>query len=140
MSDFDFENFSIEPEDDEVERDIDLDISNYGLSVRNLQVSPYESLNMLDLRDILDDNIEKMSDIQKKRLWRHDFKLLFYSKLMAARLAEVYNFEYSRDIPEEKWWWHLNNRELIKKIYSSFRQNKTRKTVTSSKVNYYINQ
>lgn len=140
MSDFDFENFSIEPEDDEVERDIDLDISNYGLSVRNFQVSPYESLNMLDLRDILDDNIEKMSDIQKKRLWKHDFKLLLYSKHMAARLSKVYNFEYSRDISEGKWWWHLNNRELMKKVYLSFHQNKTRKTVTSSKVNYYINQ
>lgn len=139
-NDFDFENFSIEPEEFELERNLHQDIINYGLSVNDFEVSPYESLNMLDLRDIIDENKNKLSNREKILLRKFDIKLLSNADLMSRHLSKVYDFNYSEDIPLDKWWWHLNNQELISKIIRGSRRNRRNTVKSKVKVKAYITE
>lgn len=112
-----FDDFLNELTECEVERNLRQDVNNFGLSVTNLLVSPYESLNMLDLRDILAENYQKLSQGEKRDLYFYDIKLLRNAKNTCAHIAKVYDFNCSKSIPTNRWWWHLNNKTLIDQIY-----------------------
>lgn len=100
---FDIENMPLERTREDLIRD-------YGLSVNNFHVSPYESVNMFDIRDILLENEEELTDKQKQLLKSHDEFLLFNASKMFRYIQEskAYNFEYSKEVPLEQWWWHLD--------------------------------
>lgn len=115
MPKYDSEGFIIGPEEGE-ERDIDHDIKVYMHSVNNFSVSPDESLDMLDLRDILYENTHLMTDRQRRILSFCDLSLLSNAYKMTQHLSKVYDFEYSKDIPSQFWWWHLNNQNLVTRI------------------------
>jgi hypothetical protein len=84
-------------------------IKEYYWYLNNLEISPYESMNMLDVRDYLHDNFHKLT-IDEQSLVEHlDHILHLNASTMHDHLSQVYNFDNSAEVPPDKWWWHLHS-------------------------------
>lgn len=84
------------------------DILNYGEDVVDVESSPFENLRMLHDRTKLHEIQAKLNYEEKVLLAYYDVKLIENAQLMVEHVSKVYNFNLSKDIPSEQWWWHLD--------------------------------
>lgn len=83
-------------------------IMNYGDDVTDVEDSPYEKLRMLHDRTELQSYENQLEFDEKVMLAYCDLKLIENAKVMVERIKTVYDFELSKNIPLEQWWWHLD--------------------------------
>ncbi len=83
------------------------DIEIYGKSVDDIEVSPFESVNMLHRRSKLENVIHELTHDEKMKLLQFDMQLIKNAKKMSKHIKEVYDFSLS-DEPLNEWWWHLD--------------------------------
>lgn len=83
-------------------------ILNYGDYVSELETSPFESLRMLYDRTDLFKIQEELDFDEKVLLCTYDVKLIENAEKMVKHISQIYNFDYSSNIPYEQWWWHLD--------------------------------
>lgn len=82
-------------------------IENYGLSVNDLDVSPFESMDMLHLRSKIEKVLSELTNEETAKLFQYDLKLVENAKDMAEHISEIYSFSMSTE-PTSQWWWHLD--------------------------------
>jgi hypothetical protein len=85
---------------------LDRDVRNYGYSVDDFELSPFELVDMLDLRSRLHENYNKLDEFSRQQLKNYDKILLLNAKEMYKALSSVYDFD--NDKPFDEWWWHLD--------------------------------
>lgn len=83
-------------------------IMNYGEYVCDLESSPFESLRMLYDRTDLFKIQDELDFDEKVLLGTYDLKLIENAEKMVKHISQIYNFDYSSNIPYEQWWWHLD--------------------------------
>lgn len=83
-------------------------ILNYGDDVCDLESSPFESLRMLYDRTDLYKVQDELDFDEKVLLGIFDLKLIENAEKMVEHISQIYNFDYSSNIPYEQWWWHLD--------------------------------
>ena len=81
-------------------------IEDYGLSVNDLDVSPFESMEMLHLRSKIERVFNELTNEERTKLFQYDVILVKNAKEMAEHLSEIYSFSMSTE-PISLWWWHL---------------------------------
>jgi hypothetical protein len=90
-------------------------ISNYGLLLDSLELSPFETLNALNLRSDLQKEVINMTNQEQLKLYQYDLYLLEHIDEIKNHLENVYDFRDSIE-PFEQWWWHLDriiSKEII---------------------------
>jgi hypothetical protein len=83
------------------------DIEIYGEEVTDVEVSPFESIDMLHLRSRLNKDSHKMTLKERILLMKFDLRLLENVDKMVEHIGETYDFSNSIE-PLEEWWWHLD--------------------------------
>lgn len=83
------------------------EVHNFGLSVDDFSVSPFEAIEMLHIRSRLHHHINELDEEHKRLLQEYDQKLFENALRMYKHISQVYNFSKS-DEPDEEWWWHLD--------------------------------
>lgn len=83
------------------------DIKQYGQDVSDLEVSPFETINMLHLRSRLNKESHNMTLKERILLMKFDLELLENVDHMVQHIETVYDFSKSTE-PQEEWWWHLD--------------------------------
>lgn len=83
-------------------------IEHYGDYIDNYIISPFEHIDAWMIRDKLETYKEIMEEKQKEKLKQFDHILYRNAIKMHDYLLSAYNFEHSKNIPLEKWWWHLD--------------------------------
>ncbi|WP_088362466.1 hypothetical protein [Bacillus cereus] len=90
-------------------------ISNYGLLLDSLELSPFETLNALNLRSNLQKEVFNMTNQEQLKLLQFDLFLLNHIEEIKNHLENVYDFKNSIE-PFDQWWWHLDkiiSKEII---------------------------
>ncbi|MED2737480.1 hypothetical protein [Bacillus toyonensis] len=90
-------------------------ISNYGILLDSLELSPFETLNALDLRSDLQKEVINMTNQEQLKLHQYDLYLLNHIDEIKNHLENVYDFKDSIE-PFEQCWWHLDkifSKEII---------------------------
>ncbi len=82
-------------------------IEIYGKGVDDIEVSPFESVDMLHRRSKLESAIHELTHDDKMKLLHFDMQLIKNAKMMTRHINEVYDFSLS-DEPLSEWWWHLD--------------------------------
>ncbi|WP_445506176.1 hypothetical protein [Niallia sp. 03190] len=82
-------------------------IEIYGQCVDDFEVSPFESVDMLQRRSKLEDVIHELTNEERIKLLSYDLKLINNAKKMSDYIGKVYDFSLS-DEPLSEWWWHLD--------------------------------
>ncbi|PAV27668.1 hypothetical protein CIL05_20905 [Virgibacillus profundi] len=82
-------------------------VNDYGILLDSLNLSPFETLNALNLRTNLEKEMNNITNQEKLKLYQHDLYLLDNIKDFKDQLEQVYDFSNS-DEPIEQWWWHLD--------------------------------
>jgi|SRR5690625_107877 len=82
-------------------------INEYGSLLDSLDLSPFETLNALSLRSTLQQEIDKMTNQEKLKMYQYDLWLLDNIKAVKEQLDQVYDFSKSNK-PSNQWWWHLD--------------------------------
>jgi hypothetical protein len=77
------------------------------MCIGNVEISPFESVDLLQRRSDLERVIHELTDDQKMDLAEYDLKLIENAKLMADHIQKAYDFSVS-DQPLSEWWWHLD--------------------------------
>lgn len=83
------------------------DIEYYGEDVTDIEVSPFETIDMLHRRSRLNKESSKMSLQERILLMKYDLKLLENVEEMVKHIGEIYDFSLSAE-PLDEWWWHLD--------------------------------
>lgn len=81
-------------------------IENYGLSVNDLDVSPFESMDMLHLRSKIEKVLSELTNEEIAKLFQYDLKCRECED-MAEHISEIYSFSMSTE-PTSQWWWYLD--------------------------------
>ncbi|MGY3190394.1 hypothetical protein [Lysinibacillus sp. TE18511] len=89
----------------------------YGKSLRHLDVSPFEFLDMLDVRDYLHLKYNELSEHQRYDLEAEDIYLLQNAEEFYQKISTVYDFGNSKDISPEQWWWHLDKWQWLQENF-----------------------
>lgn len=82
-------------------------IEIYGKCVVDIEVSPFESVDMLHRRSNLESVIQELTNEEKIKLLSYDTELIKNAKSMSEHIGEIYDFS-SSDEPLSEWWWHLD--------------------------------
>ncbi|HEU4964587.1 MAG TPA: hypothetical protein VFV52_12145 [Bacilli bacterium] len=82
------------------------DLQAYGELVDDFEVSPFESLDMLHIRDSLEQQMAKLTEQQREQLKKFDLKLFLNAQKMYAHIGQVFNFDGKK--PNQEWWWRLD--------------------------------
>ena len=100
------------------------DIETYGDLVDDFEVSPFESLEMLHIRDSLEENIDHLTDVEREQLKKIDLKLFLNAQKMHAHISQVFNFSGNK--PSEEWWWCLDQlaQADLKTVLNSYTKRK----------------
>jgi hypothetical protein len=103
-------------------------VKNYAVAVEHPEVSGFEHLDMLMLRDRIEDQLTQLSTNQIAQLALADRTLLAHAGAFQRELSHITDLEYERQRrrpPLSHWWWYLdvlaylpdgamNGQELIK--------------------------
>ncbi|MCM3623682.1 hypothetical protein M4D70_15720 [Brevibacillus borstelensis] len=82
-------------------------IEIYGNCVDDLDVSPFESVDMLHRRSKIDLVAHELTYEERMKLLSYDMQLIKNAKLMYNHITEIYDFTLS-DEPLRQWWWHMD--------------------------------
>ncbi|KEF38211.1 hypothetical protein M670_02631 [Schinkia azotoformans MEV2011] len=82
-------------------------IELYGKCIGNLEISPFESVDLLHRRSDLERVVHELTEDQKMKLSEYDLKLIDNAKIMSEHIQKAYDFSVS-DHPLSEWWWHLD--------------------------------
>src|SRR5690625_6848611 len=66
-------------------------INEYGSLLDSLDLSPFETLNALSLRSTLQQEIDKMTNQEKLKMYQYDLWLLDNIKAVKEQLDQVYD-------------------------------------------------
>lgn len=86
-------------------------LKQYVVAVEHPEVSAFEHLNMLMIRDKLADLEPSLTFDEKRRLRAADQKLLKHAAVFQAELARITDLEHERQHrqpPPQHWWWYLD--------------------------------
>lgn len=89
------------------------EIEFYGEDILDLEISPFETMDVLHRRSRLHANYEKLTQEEMELLKQYDQKLLDNASSVYHHINKIYDFQ--NDKPIEEWWWHLDkidNRQL----------------------------
>jgi len=84
-------------------------IKQYYFYLSNLDVSPYETMNLLDIRDYLHEKFTELDKVEQSLVEHLDHFFHLKATQIYDHISKVYNFQNSADIPPDKWWWHLDS-------------------------------
>lgn len=82
-------------------------IEIYGGWVDDIQVSPFESLDILYRRSQLEAVIHELSNEERIELISYNLQLIKNAKRMSEHIGKIYDFP-STEEPLNAWWWHLD--------------------------------
>ncbi|WP_106494819.1 hypothetical protein [Lentibacillus sp. Marseille-P4043] len=94
-------------------------IERYGREIRDLTVSPFETMEMLHLRSALEKEISNMDENEQLRLLYFDLEVIQNIQNIYEHINNIYDFSTSKE-PDTEWWWHLDkviNGEIRIKSY-----------------------
>jgi hypothetical protein len=86
-------------------------LKQYSVAVEHPEVSGFEHLNMLMVRDRLAEQELSLTPDETKRLKATDQRLLEQAAAFQAELARVTTLENERQHrqpPPQRWWWYLD--------------------------------
>ena len=87
------------------------DLEHYLVAVEYPQVSAFEHLDMLMVRDRLAEQEQSLTSDDKRRLKAADQRLLQQAAAFQSELAGITSLEIERghrQPPPERWWWYLD--------------------------------
>ena len=86
-------------------------LKQYSVAVEHPEVSGFEHLNMLIVRDRLAEQELSLTPDETKRLKAADQRLLEQAADFQAELARITTLENERQHrqpPPQRWWWYLD--------------------------------
>jgi 5-bromo-4-chloroindolyl phosphate hydrolysis protein len=81
-------------------------IEDYGELLSDFEISPFESIDGLHIRDRLEEQYVELSEEEKELLQKYDLRLFLQSAEVYEHLKRAFNFDGNKPSPE--WWWRLN--------------------------------
>ncbi|MGZ4134879.1 MAG: hypothetical protein ACXVC1_06100 [Tumebacillaceae bacterium] len=81
-------------------------LKSYSLYVNDFESSPFELVEMLHIRDSLQEQYHNLSTEEKLQLTLSDTQLILNAKEMATLIGNVFDFDSPK--PSSGWWWELN--------------------------------
>lgn len=109
-------------------------IKSYQISVKYPEVSGFEHLEMLQVRDQLALIESQLNEEQKKELSLADQLLIKNAKLFNAELSTVIDLRKKREsehISSSSWWWYLDVLANLPQLYS-LTENQVKKETIST--------
>jgi hypothetical protein len=86
-------------------------LKNYTISVQFPDVSAFEHLEMLEIRDKIAEIEEQLSEQEKKELSLADQILIKNSVVIYGQLSQIIDLRKKRaddNISSASWWWYLD--------------------------------
>ena len=86
-------------------------LKQYSVAVEHPEVSGFEHLNMLMVRDRLAEQELSLAPNEKRQLQAADQRLLEQAAVFQAELARITTLENERrhrQPPPQRWWWYLD--------------------------------
>jgi len=86
-------------------------LKHYTTSVKHPNVSGFEHVEMLVMRDKLADIEHTLPPVEKDQLAKADRRLAEQASEFYAELARITDLRYERNqrqIPSSHWWWYLD--------------------------------
>jgi hypothetical protein len=86
-------------------------LNYYTKAVNHPNVSGFEHLEMLMVRDKLADIEHTLLPVEKDQLEQADRRLAEQASEFHAQLAPITDLQYERDqrqVPPSHWWWYLD--------------------------------
>ncbi|RST76185.1 hypothetical protein D4T97_005220 [Siminovitchia acidinfaciens] len=86
--------------------DLTKELRQYRMMIGNLELSPFETLQDLYIRNTLEDKISLMTHKERLRLHYYDLQVILNADKFKEQLENVYDFSTNK--PLKEWWWHLD--------------------------------
>lgn len=86
-------------------------LKRYEVAVEHPEVSAFEHLDMLMVRDRLAEQERSLSSDEKRRLQEADQRLLEHAVAFQTELDRITTLESERrrrQPPPQRWWWYLD--------------------------------
>lgn len=87
------------------------DLKRYVVAVEHPEVSAFEHLDMLMVRDRLAEQEYSLSSDEKRRLKEADQRLMEHAAAFQTELDRITSLENERrrrQPPPQRWWWYLD--------------------------------
>jgi hypothetical protein len=86
-------------------------VAHYKVAVQHPEVSGFEMLDMLMIRDRLEVQWNRLTLQEQNEVLASDRQLLSHADQFFAALSQVTSFDYERQHRQpgpEQWWWYLD--------------------------------
>jgi hypothetical protein len=96
-------------------------VAHYKVAVQHSDVSGFEMLDMLMVRDQLEARWNRLTLHEQNEVLAADRQLLSHADQFFAALSQVTRFDYERKQRQpgpERWWWYL---DVLVQLPQSFR-------------------
>jgi len=86
-------------------------LRDYLVGVKSANVSGFEHLNTLMVRDRLFEQNKELTPEERDELLKADYQLIEQAPIILTELEQITSLEYERkqrDALSERWWWYLD--------------------------------